>query len=96
MAYVGLCIVAALAGLADYFTSIPDPNPPRGPSFCQRIFILIRYFFKVVVSMAALVYGVQALMLFDNLAVYSTLLVRYEFLLTPPRAYLAIGFNLCI
>ncbi|PQE26580.1 hypothetical protein CJF30_00001322 [Rutstroemia sp. NJR-2017a BBW] len=77
MAYLGLCIVAALAGLADYFTSIPDPNPPKGPSFCQTLFILIRHFFKVVVSMAALVYGVQALMFFPNLAVYSTLLVRH-------------------
>jgi hypothetical protein len=96
MAYLGLCILASLAGLVDYFTSFPDPDPPRGPSFCQTLFILIRYSFKVAVSMTALVYGVQAIMLFDNLAVYSTLLVRHVLFPPLPRTYVAIGFNLCI
>ncbi|KAG4032010.1 hypothetical protein MFRU_008g03600 [Monilinia fructicola] len=74
-AYFCLSIFAVLTSFVDYFTTVPDLNPSRGPSFLQSIFILIRYCFVVFLSMVALMYFVKSIMLFNNLAVFSTLLI---------------------
>ncbi|KAF7911883.1 uncharacterized protein EAE98_011826 [Botrytis deweyae] len=74
-AYVGLGIFAVLTSFVDYFTSVPDLNPSRGPSFLQSLFVLTRYCLTVFISMVALIYNAEAIMLFNNLAVFATLLI---------------------
>ncbi|TGO41622.1 hypothetical protein BHYA_0019g00530 [Botrytis hyacinthi] len=74
-AYFALGIFAALTSFVDYFTSVPDLDPSRGPSFLQGLFVLTRYCLTVFISMVALIYNAEAIMLFSNLAVFATLLI---------------------
>lgn len=74
-AYFGLIIFAVLISFVDYFTSFPDLNPNRGPSFLQGVSVITRYCLTVLISMIALIYNAKAIMLFNNLAVFSTLLI---------------------
>ncbi|KAF5874802.1 uncharacterized protein Bfra_003251 [Botrytis fragariae] len=74
-AYFALGIFAVLTSFVDYFTSVPDLNPSRGPLFLQGLFILTRYCLTVFISMVALIYNAEAIMLFNNLAVFATLLI---------------------
>ncbi|KAF7892447.1 uncharacterized protein EAF01_010527 [Botrytis porri] len=74
-AYFGLGVFAVLTSFVDYFTSVPDLNPSRVPSFLQGLFVLTRYCLTVFISMVALIYNAEAIMLFNNLAVFATLLI---------------------
>ncbi|QSZ33024.1 hypothetical protein DSL72_002609 [Monilinia vaccinii-corymbosi] len=74
-AYFVLAVFAVVKSLVLYFTSVPSSNPSRGLSFLPKLFILARCFLPVFISMVALMCSVKAIVLFNNLAVFSTLLI---------------------